>query len=80
MVVGSMLLYYAFANAIITNPVTMPRQLAWFLTLSGIAVALYFLATNDWNQYPGKIAGLTVMGQHLQARLPFSEWSPRGKQ
>lgn len=69
-VVGGILLYYALANAILANPETMPRRLAWVLAFLGVAVALYFLATNDWNEHPGKIAGLATIGRGLQAGLP----------
>jgi tetratricopeptide (TPR) repeat protein len=69
-VVGGILLYYAFANAILADPATMPRRLAGCLSFLGIAVAIYFIVTNDWKQYSGDFAGLVAIGHYLQARLP----------
>jgi tetratricopeptide (TPR) repeat protein len=76
MIVGGILLYYGFANAILADPATMPRRLAWFLAVLGIATALYFIATNNWKQYPGDFAGFVAIGHQLQARLPSLPGQP----
>lgn len=76
LIVGSVLLYYAFANGITYREKTGGREgsgslfYGWVLAFFGAGVAVYFLATHDWEQYPGKIAVLTSLGRTLQTFLP----------
>lgn len=65
LIVGGVLLYYALVNA---EPIANAR--AWLLAFFGAGVALYFLATHDWDAYPAKIDVLTHLGRALQAPLP----------
>jgi putative inorganic carbon (HCO3(-)) transporter len=65
LIVGGVLLFYALVNA---EPIGAARL--WFLALFGAAVALYFLATDDWDAYPAKIEAFTRLGRALQAPLP----------
>jgi tetratricopeptide (TPR) repeat protein len=65
LVVGGGLLFYALANA---EP--MGERRVWLLSFFGAGVALYFLATHDWDAFPAKIAALTRLGRSLQAPLP----------
>jgi hypothetical protein len=65
LIVGGGLLYYALVNA---EPIEDAR--AWLLACFGAGVALYFLATHDWDTYPAKIDALTRLGRALQAPLP----------
>jgi hypothetical protein len=65
LIVGGVLLFYAFVNA---EPLGDAR--VWILSVFGAGVAVYFLATNDWDAYPAKIGALTRLGQVLQMPLP----------
>jgi O-antigen ligase len=65
LIVGGVLLFYALVNA---EPIGAAR--VWFLALFGAAVAVYFLATDDWDAYPAKIDAFTRLGRALQAPLP----------
>jgi tetratricopeptide (TPR) repeat protein len=65
LIVGGVLLYYALVNA---EPIADAR--AWLLAFFGAGVALYFLATHDWDAYPAKIDALTHLGRALQSPLP----------
>jgi hypothetical protein len=65
LIVGGGLLFYALVNA-----EAIGRARAWLLTFFGAGVALYFLATHDWEAMPAKIAALTELGRRLQAPLP----------
>jgi O-antigen ligase len=65
LIVGGVLLYYALVNA---EPIADAR--AWLLAFFGAGVALYFLATHDWDAYPAKFDALTRLGRALQAPLP----------
>jgi len=40
-----------------------------FFAIFGVALALYFFATNDWDAMP-KVAVLVTMGKQISARLP----------
>jgi hypothetical protein len=46
------------------------EQYAWLLAVFGAGVAVYFLATHDWDVYPGKFPALEQLGRELQAPLP----------
>jgi O-antigen ligase len=65
LIVGGVLLYYALVNA---EPIADAR--AWLLAFFGAGVALYFLATHDWDTYPAKFDALTRLGRALQVPLP----------
>lgn len=65
LIVGGALLFYALSRA---EPIGRVR--AWLLAAFGGGVALYFLATHDWDAYPAKIEALTALGRALQAPLP----------
>ena len=65
LVVGAILLFYALANA---NPLGQVR--AWLLALLGAGVAVYFVASTDWDAQPAKFEMLTSLGRALQAPLP----------
>jgi hypothetical protein len=42
----------------------------------GAAVAMYFVATHDWEQFPVKVAALERLGRALQALLPALPGQP----
>jgi len=65
LIVGGVLLFYALVNA---EPLGGVR--GWLLAVFGAVVALYFLASHDWDAYPAKIEALTRLGRALQAPLP----------
>jgi O-antigen ligase len=65
LIVGGVLLFYALANA-----APLADRRAWLPALFAGGIALYFLATNDWDTYPGKIQALERLGRAVQARLP----------
>ena len=65
LIVGGGLLFYALSRA---EP--LGRVRAWLLAAFGGGVALYFLATHDWDAYPAKIEALMALGRSLQAPLP----------
>lgn len=65
LIVGGAFLFYALSRA---EP--LGRVRAWLLAAFGGGVALYFLATHDWDVYPAKIEALTALGRSLQAPLP----------
>jgi O-antigen ligase len=64
LIVGGMLIFYALVNA---EPVGEAR--GWLLAGFGAAVALYFVATNEWQAYEAKIEVLGRLGYALQAPL-----------
>lgn len=72
-IIGGVFLFYAFANGyqVAKEPAAIARQHAWFLSLFGGIIALYFLATHDWAQHPVKITAFTALGQALQSHLPL---------
>jgi tetratricopeptide (TPR) repeat protein len=65
LVVGSVLIFYALANA---TALGMVR--AWLLALVGIGLTIYCLATHDWNASVTKIETLAHLGQAVQRLLP----------
>jgi hypothetical protein len=65
LIVGAVLIFYALVNA-----EQIGRQRVWLLAFLGAGVALYFLITHDWSEYPAKIGALTGLGRALQAPLP----------
>ena len=66
MIVGAVLLFYAFANARAT-PV-MVR--VGFVIGFALGLSVYFLATNDWTLWPAEFGSVTRLGQSLQRLLP----------
>ncbi len=73
MIVTAVLLFYAFATwlKIMTQHSSAQlEQLAWLLALFGTAVAIYFLATHDWDAFPTKVASIEMIGRLLQRPLP----------
>ncbi len=67
LMVGAWLLLAAFVALMQAD---LTQAAAWLLAVFGAALALYFLATNDWTRYPAKMPALTAMGQSLQTWLP----------
>ncbi len=67
LLIGGILLYYALAG--------QPRENLWaiagFLSLVGVGVAVFFLFTNDWEQYPAKIGLLNQAGLGWMKVRPF---------
>lgn len=66
LIVGSLILYYAFAGQRSANLWPMFTGLAVF----GGLIALYFLGTHDWNSIPAKIESLNLIG------LRWMQWRP----
>jgi hypothetical protein len=66
LIVGAVLLFYAFANARAT-PATVR---AGILTALAVGLSLYFLATNDWTSGQGEFGSMARFGQSLQQFLP----------
>ena len=66
LIVGAVLLFYAFANARIT-PVMVRVGL---ITGFALGLSLYFLVTNDWALWPAEFGSVTRLGQRLQSLLP----------
>ena len=66
LIVGAVLLFYAFANARAT-PVMVRVGL---ITGFALGLSLYFLVTNDWTLWPAEFGSVTRLGQSLQRLLP----------
>jgi O-antigen ligase len=66
LIVGAVLLFYAFANARSTP--AMVR--VGLLTAFAVGLSLYFLVTNDWALTQSEIGSVTRLGQSLQSTLP----------
>lgn len=64
-IVGGVLIFYAVANYREKG-----SEPFWLLAFFGAGVTLYFLATNDWATYPGKLAIVTRIGQAIQGMIP----------
>lgn len=67
LIVGALGIYYALAH--------QPTQRSLYLTLAilglfALALALYFVATNDWATQPVKVPALTALGRWLARGLP----------
>jgi hypothetical protein len=58
LLVGGVLLYYALAG----QPARNAWGIAGFLSLVGAGIAVYFMLTNDWQQYPSKIGLINRLG------------------
>lgn len=73
-IVGGLLIFYAITNQRLKPLDSGDRQQGsepfWLLAFFGAGVALYFLATNDWDTYPGKLAFVTRLGQAIQGPMP----------
>lgn len=67
LMVGAWLLFTAF---VALTQAGLTQAAAWLLAVFGAALALYFLATNDWARYPTKIPPLAAIGQAVQTWLP----------
>lgn len=65
LIAGGVLLYYALANA-----TALGRARAWLPAALGVAVAVYFVLTNDWVLQPGESATLARLGAALQGLVP----------
>lgn len=79
LIVASVLIFFAFANWIVSTGRGGARQQAWSLTILGALIAFYFLATHDWEAYPAKVAVLTPLGQGIQSvipKLPVEKFHP----
>lgn len=73
LVVGAVLLFYAFVGIVeggAASKVKGGEVAAWLLATFGAAVAVYFVATHDWDQFPLRIAAVDRLGRALQAPLP----------
>jgi O-antigen ligase len=68
LLVGAVVIFYALAHA-----QALGEARCWLLTAFGAGVALYFLATHDWQAYEVKSQLLCRLGRALQAPLPA--WS-----
>ncbi|MFN2291509.1 MAG: O-antigen ligase family protein [Anaerolineae bacterium] len=68
LLLGAVLIFYALANA-----QALGEARSWLLAAFGAGVALYSLATQDWQAYEVKIQVLYRLGRALQAPLP--SWS-----
>ncbi len=68
LVVGAVGLYHAMAHQ--PDELRLYGALAFWGVL-GVALAAYFLATNDWAAYPAKAPILTALGRQISAWLPF---------
>jgi hypothetical protein len=66
LIVGAVLLFYAFVNALATPVKIRVGLLAAF----GVGLTLYFLATNDWHLWQAEFTSITRLGQSLQRFLP----------
>jgi hypothetical protein len=71
LIVGAVLLFYAFVNAeTLAGGEGTGDPRGWLLAFFGAGVGLYFLALHNWDELPGKIEALTRLGRALQAPLP----------
>lgn len=73
LIVGGILLYYALANARSLWPRHGPAAAdlrLWGLAGFGVALALYFTATHDWQGAPSPVALIDQWGMWLQRFLP----------
>ena len=73
LMVGAVLLFYAFANWILhlkRHKSPYGEAPAWAMGFFGTAVACYFIFTHDWNAYVIKFATVAALGSALQAPLP----------
>ena len=66
LIVGAVLLFYAFANAR-TAQATLR---VWVVTGLAVGLSLYFLATNDWTRWQTEAGAVARLGQSLQVLLP----------
>jgi len=66
LIMGAVLLFYAFANAR-TTPATLQ---AGVLSAFAVGLSLYFLATNDWTTGQTELGSMARLGQSLQKLLP----------
>lgn len=66
LIVGAVLLFYAFANARATPAAVR----AGILTALAVGLCLYFLATNDWTSGQDEFGSMARFGQSLQQFLP----------
>ena len=66
LIVGAVLLFYAFANARATPAAVR----AGILTTLAVGLSLYFLATNDWTAGQDEFPSMARFGQSLQQFLP----------
>jgi cytochrome c-type biogenesis protein CcmH/NrfG len=66
LIVGAVLLFYAFANA----RTTPAAARAGLVTGFAVGLSLYFLATNDWTFYEAEFEAMNRLGRSLQRLLP----------
>lgn len=67
LLVGAVLIFYALANA-----QSLGETRSWLLAAFGAGVALYFLATHEWQAWEVKIQVLSRLGCSLHA--PLAAW------
>lgn len=66
LIVGGVVLFHALVRA-----ESLGSTRIWLLALFGAGVAVYFIATHDWDAHPAKIPALTRVGRLLQSQLPL---------
>jgi len=73
-ITGAILLYYAFANTLISfkqgGEGAGPQTLSWLMAALGVAATVYFLATQDWDRWGAKVAMAERIGRAIQGPLP----------
>ncbi len=70
LIIGAVLLFYAFVNWGVVETQRKAESQAWLLTIFGAGVAVYFMATHDWDSFQAKIEWLADLGRALQSPLP----------
>lgn len=70
LIIGAVLLFYAFVNWGVGETQRKAESQAWLLTIFGAGVAVYFMVTHDWDSFQAKIEWLANLGRALQSSLP----------
>ncbi|HUS94933.1 MAG TPA: O-antigen ligase family protein [Patescibacteria group bacterium] len=70
LIVGAVLLFYAYANWAVYGDRSGSYEQAWSLAILGGLTAILFIATHDWEAFPAKVPFIITLGRALQAPLP----------
>jgi hypothetical protein len=70
LIIGAVLLYYAYANWAVSGGRSTGYEQAWTLAILGAMTAILFIVTHDWDANPAKVPFLTTLGRALQAPFP----------
>jgi len=70
LIVGAILLYYAFANWAADRGSKALSIQAWMLAVIGPVLAVYLMLSHDWDAYPSKISVITQIGQSIRSTVP----------